>query len=703
VRYPAPQAGILRGTDSEGSAFFGARVVPQVPAILSRHQQRAVFLVDVSASSNPDRMNVWLDLLAAILERNRGSLDEFAVLFFNVETFWWREEFTANTAAAVREVIAFARTLTLEGATDLHRALREADRPFWAGGLPGEWDLLLLSDGAKTWGADLSPAVHSGPVFGYLTGIPGTDTDSLERITAQTGGALFSVLGESDLAAAAVAHRRRPWRLLGIRVEGGSDVVVAGRPTDLYPGQVLRLAGRGAISRNAKIEIEIASAEGSRKLVLRPQWCIRTDAAARAYGEIAVAQLEELGAAVSEEACAYASHFRVVGRSCSLLMLETERDYGQFGIRAVHHGKTVKNHPASVLIERHGVRARTEATDPRAALLGKLRLLEQADGVEFEISKELRKLISSVPIDRLRLPEADLDCMLRTTSGAGADYLRQLLFARLSAGCVRDEVERRRKQYSTADALRALSSLVEHDPGDLDLIRGVASSALALGQPEVACRLFLRVIRARPHEPVPWMGLAVAAEDAGMGDLALIYHEAAFAARWIHEGEQLRWVQASRYFRLLTRIVAGEIHCFHRNFAKKRLQALRPSSGWAQGGLVVYLTWNTNRSDIDLHVVDPTETRCFHGFRKTRIGGRLRGDVTTGYGPEMFSLWKPIPGKYLIELDTFATNDQRTTERIDALVTIYTNWATPEETVRTISVPLKSTRGCPTVATIRID
>jgi len=33
----------------------------------------AIFLVDTSLSSNPDRFNIWLKLLAAVLDSNRGT------------------------------------------------------------------------------------------------------------------------------------------------------------------------------------------------------------------------------------------------------------------------------------------------------------------------------------------------------------------------------------------------------------------------------------------------------------------------------------------------------------------------------------------------------------------------------------------------------------------------------------------------------
>ena len=133
-------------------------------------------------------------------------------------------------------------------------ALAEAADPSWARSGDG-WDLFLFSDGAPTWGlADPNELVAAatgggrgrvGAIFGYTTGLAGTDRRVLEAVTRDTGGALFAVNGPADVAAAAVAHRARPWRIESVAVDGGHDVLLRGRPRSVYPGQVLRVVGRG--------------------------------------------------------------------------------------------------------------------------------------------------------------------------------------------------------------------------------------------------------------------------------------------------------------------------------------------------------------------------------------------------------------------------------------------------------------------------
>ena len=59
---------------------------------------------------------------------------------------------------------------------------------------------------------------------------------------------------------------------------------------------------------------------------------IASDLAPRVYGQIGVRQLEDLGTATEDFSKAYATHFRVTGKTCSLLMLETEQDYQRWAL-----------------------------------------------------------------------------------------------------------------------------------------------------------------------------------------------------------------------------------------------------------------------------------------------------------------------------------------------------------------------------------
>src|SRR5262249_54772854 len=157
--------------------------------------------------------NIWLKLLSAILDNNRATMKRFAVMFFNVEALWYKPDFIQNTQENVATLLSFAKTLSLEGATDLGAALGQAGQPRrLSAQAPSAWDVLLLSDGAPTWGEGDAFALgkklaggRARALYAYQTGLAGTDTGLLENLTRESGGAIFSVVGEAEVAKASTA------------------------------------------------------------------------------------------------------------------------------------------------------------------------------------------------------------------------------------------------------------------------------------------------------------------------------------------------------------------------------------------------------------------------------------------------------------------------------------------------------------------
>ena len=128
VRLRKPGTQILTGIDEPTGGYFATRVtLPLSETPAASRTDRAIFIVDTSLSAGP-QFPLWTRLLRATLENNRDSIKEFAVLFFNIETFWWQERFVPNTPENVDAVLGYADGLALEGATDLGRASKKRPR-----------------------------------------------------------------------------------------------------------------------------------------------------------------------------------------------------------------------------------------------------------------------------------------------------------------------------------------------------------------------------------------------------------------------------------------------------------------------------------------------------------------------------------------------------------------------------------------------
>jgi uncharacterized protein YfaP (DUF2135 family) len=118
----------------------------------------------------------------------------------------------------------------------------------------------------------------------------------------------------------------------------------------------------------------------------------------------------------------------------------------------------------------------------------------------------------------------------------------------------------------------------------------------------------------------------------------------------------------------------------------------------APAKLRVVLSWDTDGTDVDLHVVAPNGEHAWYGDRVTRSGGAIDVDVTTGYGPEIFAHPSPPPGLWQIYVNYYAGGMQDQdrgdggTPRADlttAQVAIITGEGSPRDRQQVFRVPLR--------------
>ena len=54
------------------------------------------------------------------------------------------------------------------------------------------------------------------------------------------------------------------------------------------------------------------------------------------------------------------------------------------------------------------------------------------------------------------------------------------------------------------------------------------------------------------------------------------------------------------------------------------------------------LNWETDANDVDFHIMDSRGGHAYYGAKSLPSGGELYADVTTGYGPECFTVRRPV-------------------------------------------------------------
>src|SRR5205085_9404103 len=57
------------------------------------------------------------------------------------------------------------------------------------------------------------------------------------------------------------------------------------------------------------------------------------------------------------------------------------------------------------------------------------------------------------------------------------------------------------------------------------------------------------------------------------------------------------------------------------------------------------LVWETDANDVDFHIFDGKGGHAWYSHKQLESGGELYADVTTGYGPECFTIRAPAKAR----------------------------------------------------------
>lgn len=677
----------------------------RLPAARSQGTEQAVFLIDTSLSESPDRFNLDVALLKNILERS-PQIRRFNVITFDAGARWLSRGWLSNDARGRGEALDRLEDALLEGATDLSAALDLlANPPMSRSG--NALDVFLLTDGALSWGErDAETLVRrfrtsgwQARFFAYRTGLGAENLELLRRLTQ--GGGVFNCLSQSSIPACSVAHQAPGLRIENVRVVARgqrgamvSDVVIAGGASTLTRGGELMIAGR--IDREGPAELRIEGKIGAERRVLTYPIELRAsgDLASRAWAEIAVAHLlsthdpdlEDLAVALSQ-------HYRIPSRATSFLVLETDAEYAQYDLEEAR--RDLRGAPIQTLVSN----ATQQSGGARTSWQRLVRALEAGrshHNLPADVMATIERFASQAPVDFV--PGRESIPLLRT-SDASRSYRRSMSHDAESSETYRAEGESRREDGEIGAAIRALSSAIENAPASAEVARMVGYTLTSWGAHAEAAEVFLNVLEKRPYEPQSYRDLAGALWTRRPSLTALLY-EAVLAGQW------------DARFRGVQTIAHEEYALFSRawqrmgprsplaSYLRERQQALGLTV--PESDLRVTMTWNTDNTDIDLHVTDPRGDECYYGNRQIPSGGQLLDDVTQGFGPERFQAVDAVNGRYRVVAKYYSNNGNRLVARTYVTLTVATYVGSPQEQVRRYVVALGDRGDTAEVATIEM-
>jgi hypothetical protein len=227
-------------------------------------------------------------------------------------------------------------------------------------------------------------------------------------------------------------------------------------------------------------------------------------------------------------------------------------------------------------------------------------------------------------------PKEALDLALRWHDAEPGDVL-----ALVAMGEVYEELGQKR------EAARAYGSIIDLFPSRADLRRFAGARLLRLGTGadgafDVVLDTFRQAVEGRPDHPQSHRFFAYALARAGRYEDA--FRAIVSGARRTYPPGRFAGIE-----RILREDVAILAAAWIRGepARRKEVEALLAQLGVAlpsRPSLRFVLTWETDANDVDFHIRDAGNGHAYYQHRALPSGGELYADVTTGYGPECFTI-----------------------------------------------------------------
>ncbi|MEX2213900.1 MAG: VIT domain-containing protein [Phycisphaeraceae bacterium] len=251
-------------------------------------------------------------------------------------------------------------------------------------------------------------------------------------------------------------------------------------------------------------------------------------------------------------------------------------------------------------------------------------------------------------------------------------------------------------------AVRVLTSVLDMQLEDPRLMRIVAYQLQEHGYLDMAINLFEKVLKLRPEEPQSYRDLALALGDradrlrTGGGNTSATQPGKAFddysrAIGLLNEVVVQPWDDRFHGIEIIALIEANRMSTMIGRLPLK-LDWIPPIDGRLTKNLDtdvrIVMRWDTDLTDIDLWVIEPSGEQCYYEHPLTTIGGSITRDMTGGYGPEAYSVRKAMPGSYTIKANFYGSSQQTLTGGTTIHATIYTNFSRTNEKKQTLTLRL---------------
>lgn len=209
-----------------------------------------------------------------------------------------------------------------------------------------------------------------------------------------------------------------------------------------------------------------------------------------------------------------------------------------------------------------------------------------------------------------------------------------------------------------ARAERAYGSIIDLFASRADLRRFAGVRLEHIAEPaalDLALDSFEKAVAERPDHPQSHRLLAYAL--LRKGDPAKAFEAAAAGARQQYPSG--RFAGVDRILKEDLGLVAAAWRKAEPKRADEIEDKLKAAGGTSENGPSIrfVLNWETDANDVDFHIYDDKGGHAYYSNKTLPSGGELYADVTTGYGPECFTIRGPREnraGLYTLQANYFS-------------------------------------------------
>lgn len=211
------------------------------------------------------------------------------------------------------------------------------------------------------------------------------------------------------------------------------------------------------------------------------------------------------------------------------------------------------------------------------------------------------------------------------------------------------DIETEQREHSRAR--RTYSSIVELVPRDVQARRALATVLKQAGDLQGAREQLLAALELAADRPTLFE-LGDVEHRLGLPEARARFEAIADAA---DAPESIRYPARQRLAQIIARERREALARGDEARARALLEAIAQLriNGGIENDIKVFLSWDTDRTDIDLWVKTPAGDAVMYSSRRGKNGEQLFDDVTTGYGPESFTARVAAAGTYTVMVDYF--------------------------------------------------